>query len=175
MAKNLSLRDKEVFLPRNTPTLLNIALQSNYFWDMRSLTLEEQTLDVIQEKDEMDGNLEEIASYLNGNPEYRSLFKKAFPSDETDEIEIYQMANALASYIRSLTKLNSRFDEYMRGDKNALSKEEVDGFNLFMGKAKCATCHFVPLFNGSVPPKYMETEAEVIGVPLSITDSIIDP
>lgn len=175
MAKNLSLRDEEVFLPRNTPTLLNTALQSNYFWDMRSLTLEDQTLDVIQEKDEMDGNLEEIASYLNGNPEYRNLFKKAFPSDETDEIEIYQMANALASYIRSLTKLNSRFDEYMRGDENALSKEEVDGFNLFMGKAKCATCHFVPLFNGSVPPKYMETEAEVIGVPLSITDSIIDP
>src|SRR5690606_30564952 len=87
----------------------------------------------------------------------------------------FQVANALASYVRSLAKPNSRFDQYMRGDDGALTDEEVDGFNLFMGKAKCATCHFVPLFNGITPPKYTESEAEVIGVPKSLTDSIVDP
>src|SRR5690606_23824898 len=50
-----------------------------------------------------------------------------------------------------------------------------DGFNLFMGKAKCATCHFVPLFNGITPPKYVGSETEVLGVPVSLTDSILDP
>src|SRR5690606_18134453 len=62
-----------------------------------------------------------------------------------------------------------------QGEEEAMTNDEIDGFNLFMGKAKCATCHFVPLFNGTTPPKYMESETEVIGVPLSINDSIIDP
>ena len=45
------------------------------------------------------------------------------------------------------------------------SSEERLGFNLFMGKGLCGTCHFAPLFNGTVPPAYTQTESEVIGVP----------
>jgi cytochrome c peroxidase len=52
----------------------------------------------------------------------------------------------------------------MRGDSN-LSKREINGFNVFMGKAKCGTCHFLPLFNGAKPPRYYFTESEVLGVP----------
>jgi len=122
----------------------------------------------------MDGNLKEISAYLSQNTSYQKLFDKAFPSRIEKEVQPIQIANALASYVRSLTKLNSRFDHYMQGKKEAMTEEEIDGFNLFMGKAKCATCHFVPLFNGTTPPKYMESETEVIGVPLSKTDSIID-
>jgi cytochrome c peroxidase len=47
----------------------------------------------------------------------------------------------------------------------ALSKEQKSGFNLFMGKAACGTCHFTPLFNGSTPPFYDRTEYEVLGIP----------
>ena len=46
-----------------------------------------------------------------------------------------------------------------------MNAAEINGFNLFMGKAKCATCHYVPLFNGSKPPTYYYQESEVIGVP----------
>jgi cytochrome c peroxidase len=53
----------------------------------------------------------------------------------------------------------------MRGEKAALTAEEVKGFNLFMGKAKCGTCHYMPLFNGNFPPRFVKMEAEVIGVP----------
>ena len=53
----------------------------------------------------------------------------------------------------------------MQGLENTLSEDEIFGFNLFMGKAACATCHFPPAFNGTVPPKYMETEFENLGVP----------
>jgi cytochrome c peroxidase len=84
------------------------------------------------------------------------------------------MMNAIGSYVRSLVFLNSRFDEYMRGDKKAMSPEEVNGFNLFMGKAKCATCHYMPLFNGSFPPRYTLIESEVIGVPQTIDGKAID-
>lgn len=55
----------------------------------------------------------------------------------------------------------------MRGDRTALGAKEKKGFNLFAGKAGCATCHFLPLFNGLVPPRFNETESEVLGVPES--------
>src|SRR5690606_30168855 len=84
-----------------------------------------------------------------------------------------QLTNSLASFVRSLSRLNSRFDQYMRGQQNALNAQEIRGFNLFMGKAKCATCHFMPLFNGITPPKYIQSETEVIGVPKSLTDSTL--
>jgi len=175
MKTNTHIYDKSKHLSRNTLTLLNAALQSNYFYDMRALTLEDQALNVIQNKDEMDGNLEEITTYLSQDASYQKLFDQAFPSRTGKEVQSFQIANALASYVRSLTKLNSKFDHYMQGEQTAMTAEEIDGFNLFMGKAKCATCHFVPLFTGITPPKYMESEAEVIGVPASIKDSIIDP
>ena len=46
-----------------------------------------------------------------------------------------------------------------------MNQSEINGFNLFMGKAKCATCHYMPLFNGTLPPKFIRIESEVIGVP----------
>jgi len=85
-----------------------------------------------------------------------------------------EVMNAIGSYIRSLVALNSRFDQYMRGSKAAMNTQEVNGFNLFMGKARCATCHYMPLFNGSFPPRYTLIESEVIGVPQVVNGKIID-
>src|SRR5699024_1853401 len=162
-------------LPRNTPTLLNVALQSNFFYDMRVLTLEGQAHDVLTNPDEMDGSMEDIIAYLSQDSTYQKLFSKAYSDWKNPEIDSSKILNALASYDRSLTKLNSRFDQFMRGDSTALSSQEIDGFNLFMGKAKCATCHFMPLFNGLLPPKFVSSEAEVIGVPISKNDTLLDP
>ncbi len=52
---------------------------------------------------------------------------------------------ALAAYVRSLVTMNSPFDQYMRGNAAAMTAQQVKGFNFFMGKAKCGTCHFMPL------------------------------
>lgn len=175
LAKPSDIHDPAKLLRRNVPTLLNAALQSNYFYDMRALTLEDQVRDVISNKQEMDGSMDAIIKHVSADKSYQSLFAKAFSAKTEKGISPDQVANALASYIRSLTKLNSRSDEYMRGNKDALSKQELRGFNLFMGKAKCATCHFVPLFNGITPPKYVESETEVLGIPVSLADSILDP
>lgn len=175
LVKNTNIHDPLKPLERNTPTLLNAALQSNYFYDMRALTLEDQVRDVINNKAEMDGSMDAIVKYVSANRLYSALFAKAFPAKAENGISADEVANALACYVRSLTKLNSRFDAYMQGNEQALSNQELKGFNLFMGKAKCATCHFIPLFNGITPPKYIMSETEVLGVPLSLADSTLDP
>ncbi|WP_452599649.1 cytochrome-c peroxidase, partial [Pontimicrobium sp. MEBiC01747] len=64
-----------------------------------------------------------------------------------------------------LTTFNSKFDRNINGLENTLTAQEINGFNLFNGKAKCATCHFAPVFNGTVPPNFKESELEAIGVP----------
>ena len=124
---------------------------------------------------EMDGSMDAIIKYVLANKSYKSSFAGAFPATTKNGISSDEVTNALGSYIRSLTKLNSRFDEYMRGNEQALSTQELKGFNLFMGKAKCATCHFIPLFNGVTPPKYVASETEVLGVPVSLANSTLDP
>ncbi|KQB40758.1 Cytochrome-c peroxidase [Flavobacterium daejeonense] len=160
-------------LSRNTPTLTYASLQNAQFWDMRQLDLEKQSLDVIQNKDEMHGSISKAIIVLNTNKKYQQLFKNAFPKSK--KIEEWQVQNALASYIRSLNAFDSKFDSYMRGDSNDFTVEEKLGFNLFAGKAKCATCHFIPLFNGTVPPNFQKTEQEVIGTPADKNGKKISP
>src|SRR6202000_2744418 len=142
-------------LRRNTPTLLNAALQPAQFYDLRANTLEEQIIDVVENKDEMHGNIGKTLDRLNKDKIYRQLFSVAYPDKDNRAIDTLKLTNAIASYIRSLSLLNSRFDAYMHGDSKAINQAETNGFNLFMGKAKCATCHYMPLFNGTLPPKYL--------------------
>jgi cytochrome c peroxidase len=168
---NISLTGSN--LARNTPTLTYASLQNAQFWDMRQLDLEKQSVDVIQNKDEMHGSMENIHAKILVDNDYIKLFKKAYP--KTSKPEAWQIQNAIASYVRSLNSLDSRFDEYMRGSKKSLNNQEIEGMNLFMGKAKCATCHFTPLFNGTVPPSYSKTEHEVIGTPNEASGKTLSP
>jgi cytochrome c peroxidase len=161
-------------LKRNTPTLLNSAFQPALFYDLRVDRLEEQALAVVQNVKEMHGSLTASVKLLWQNDAYRQMFSKAFPKKDRIGIDTLEVMNAIASYIRSLVYLNSRFDQYMRGNKEAMAINEIRGFNLFMGKAKCGTCHYMPLFNGTFPPRYMKSESEVIGVPQSAAENAID-
>ncbi|WP_183558941.1 cytochrome c peroxidase [Mucilaginibacter sp. SP1R1] len=173
LVKNTVINSKAP-LRRNTPTLLNAALQPAQFYDLRANTLEEQVSDVVQNRDEMHGSMTIAVNRLWRNKEYRQMFTAAFPMSKRTGIDTSEVMNAIGSFVRSLTMLNSRFDEYMRGNKTAMNQEEINGFNLFMGKAKCATCHYMPLFNGTFPPRYVKMETEVIGVPSSKTNTAID-
>jgi cytochrome c peroxidase len=161
--KPLSLDGKTTLL-RNTPGLWNTVFQTRQFYDSRTLTLENQLSDVVHNTDEMKGSLKESIGKLGADPLYAGLFSRAY-GNQKEPVTEYSIANAISSYVRSLVALNSRFDQYMRGNNGALNKKEQKGFNLFAGKAKCATCHFIPLFNGLVPHEFHETESEVLGVP----------
>lgn len=158
--------DGETAILRNTPTLLYAALQTKQFYDSRISVLENQINDVVHNQHEMGGNLANAKKLLSHNNAYAQLFDSAYPTDY-DKISVYNISNALASYVRSLIVFNSRFDKNIKGISNDFTIAEKNGFNLFMGKAKCGTCHYAPLFNGLVPPSFSESESEVIGVPLS--------
>lgn len=173
LVRNKTLTGQGV-IGRNTPTLLNAALQAGQFYDTRSASLENQSFDVIHNANEMRGSLLDVVRKLEQQPAYVAQFKRAFPRMK-QHIEPAHVQNALASYERTLLSFDSRFDQYMRGRKQALSDQEVQGLNLFMGKARCGTCHFMPLFNGTVPPAFTDTESEVLGVPETRAGKKLDP
>ena len=161
LAKSKALNEHDD-IPRNAPTVINATFQQQQFYDSRINYLEGQVGDVVSNQEEMHGSVEEAAAKLAGTPVYRRRFVQAYGRDS---ITAQTLQYAIAAYVRSLTALNAPLDQYLRGDDTALRAEHVRGFNLFMGKGKCATCHFMPLFNGTVPPLYLDTEAEVLGVP----------
>jgi len=149
---------------RNSPTLLYSAFQKSFFYDMRSQDLENQIESVMKNPAEFNLSPNEIKEKVASNKNLVALFKKAYPDKK--EITTYEIRNAMASYVRSLMPFTAKIDRYFAG-KATLTASETNGFNLFAGKAKCATCHFIPLYNGTVPPWYNNSESEVIGVPKS--------
>jgi cytochrome c peroxidase len=150
---------------RNTPTLLNAGFQRAQFADQRSGFLEFQFEEVMSNPREMALRPDSAARKLGVDTALVARFAAAFGKPGDESLTGQAMSIAVAAYVRSLQAMNSRFDRAVRGDTAALSAAERRGFNLFMGRAACGTCHFAPLFGGSMPPAYMESEPEVIGVP----------
>lgn len=161
------------FVQRNAHTILNTAfngidLRGQYdpakapmFWDLRVQSLEKQALEPIKAFEEMRGHaypeeeaLTEVVRRLKAIPEYRRLFAAAF-ADE-DPVNAINLGKAIAAYERSLVANNSRFDQYMRGDKTALSLSEIDGMNAFI-ETGCAKCHNGPMFS--------DFQEHVVGAP----------
>ena len=148
---------------RNSPTLFYAALQKGFFHDKRTGSLEGQVVDVVNNPNEFHLSLNDLEKRVLENSTYQETFEKVYAEPINNQL----IRNAIASYIMSLTPFNSKFDKNMQGKENSLTQSEKNGFNLFMGKAKCATCHFAPLFNGLVPTVFKESELELIGVPNS--------
>ncbi len=158
---------------RNAPTVINSAFADLYFADLRSDRLENQAEHVVFNTLEFNTDYYAILDKINQSPEYVALFKQAFGKKPAAQ----DINRALAAYVRSLTAFNSPVDRYLRGEDVALDAEIQRGFNLFTGKALCATCHFVPTYAGLVPPLFQENESEVIGVPVDPAASMpaLDP
>jgi cytochrome c peroxidase len=122
---------------RNSPTLINIGFQKFLFHDGRAKTLEEQALFPMMSAFEMNQNLDFIEEEIRSVPEYVEAFRKAFGGEVTRE----RMAMALAAFQRTLVSINSPLDRFLRGEKRALSPESVKGYDVFVGKGRCAECH----------------------------------
>nr|MCU0650243.1 hypothetical protein [Gemmatimonadaceae bacterium] len=118
---------------------------------------------------EMHGSLDAAVQRLDASPRVRERLRSAFrdaPAARGDSaITAQRIRDAIAAWERSLVRLDSRFDRHVRGDTSALTPLERRGFNAFMGTGKCGTCHFAPLFGGTVPPGYQKGEFEVLGTP----------
>jgi cytochrome c peroxidase len=164
LTKSPSLHPDSI-LRRNTPTLLYAGQQHMQFWDGRSEKLEDQIINVIFNPLEMGGKTSLIKKRIIKNSRYQPLFKLAFPAKKVENLGVADIAEAIAAYVRTLGSMNAPFDRYLRGDHKALTDDQIDGFNLFMGKAQCGTCHFPPFFNSLLPPLFDISEVEVLGSP----------
>ncbi len=125
-------------LKRHAPTTLNLAWVAPLFFDGRAETLEEQARGPITAADEMNGKFADIIPELEGIPYYKEWFDRLFPDQGVSEKNIL---TALATYQRTIVSGWAPFDRWVAGDEQAISEEAQKGFELFVGKAKCVTCH----------------------------------
>ncbi len=166
--------DGETTLLRNSSGLINSMFTKAFFYDLRAEHLSQQFEHVIFNTYEFNTTLLSIFKDLDSFG-YTTQFKKAFPAHSKDPINPYTFKVALSAYISSLTKYDSKFDKFMRKESVLFDSSVIKGYNLFMGKAACATCHFPPNFSGLVPPYFNDSETEILGVPQDTTYGKLDP
>ncbi len=136
---------------RNAPTVLNAGWQSAQFWDARAVDLADQAGQPILNPIEMGMPDEQsVLDKLSALPEYVKAFDQAFP-DAEPSLTYTNLTEAIAAFERTL-RSESRFDDFLRGDKDALSERELSGLRLFMRK-NCVRCHDGPLLGGSLNEK----------------------
>lgn len=127
---------------RNSPTLLNVWFYNSLFWDGRSNSLEDQAFSPINSEIEMHSDMHDVMYKLRRNKEYKIMFDSAFGSPE---ITPDRLTEALAVFQRTIVSNKADFDNFLSGNKNALSNEALRGLHLFRTKARCMNCH-----NGSL-------------------------
>ncbi|MDH5728344.1 MAG: c-type cytochrome, partial [Gammaproteobacteria bacterium] len=106
--------------------------------DGRVRTLEEQALGPIVAGGEMAQNLDDLLIELKEIPGYVEMFEKAYPGEG---IKGETIAKAIASFERTVVSSESDFDRWLKGNKKAMSKSAINGFEVFKGKANCTACH----------------------------------
>jgi cytochrome c peroxidase len=136
--RSVSIGIKGRFGQRNAPTILNALYNKALFWDGRAVTLEDQTAFPIQNPSEMgQPNLDAAAAAIAQDREYQQAFQKAFGRLPNGP----DLARAIASYERTQFSFASPFDSFIAGNKDAISDSAKRGWELFVAKARCNTCH----------------------------------
>lgn len=120
----------------NAPTVFNSALNFRQFWNGRAKNLEEQVEGPIHNPDEMGSTWDDVVAKLKADERYRSLFKDAYGEAPSER----RVKDAIAEFERSLVTPNSRFDRYLRGEKNVLTAQELRGYDKFKSYG-CIACH----------------------------------
>ena len=132
---------------RGSPTVWNSAYNTVQFWDGRAASLEDQAKGPLTNPIEMGmADHDEVMKRVNQIPGYVAAFKKAFPKDK-DAVTIDNLAKAIATYERTLITLNSPFDRYIKGNKKALTVQQVKGMKL-VEEIGCTSCHTGENFSG---------------------------
>ncbi len=137
--------------PRNAPTVWNAAFHSVQFWDGRASSLEEQAKGPVVAGVEMGmKSLDKALLRVAKIPGYVTQFNAIFPGDNS--LSIDNAAKAVAAFERTLITPNSAYDRYVKGDKSALSAQQIRGMNSF-ASIGCIACHRGPAFNGPTLPQ----------------------
>ncbi len=142
--KERSVGHEGAITKRNAPTIQNSWFYHRLFWDGRSRNLQDQAFAPIVSESEMNSDMPDVMRKLRNISGYRELFKKAFGSEEIDPD---RMTEAIAVFEKTIVSGKSRFDQFLQGDKKALSNSEIRGLHLFRTRARCINCHYGPLFS----------------------------
>lgn len=125
---------------RNAPSMFNLGFHPSFYWDGRAPTLEAVSLAAW--KGQLGADPDAAAKALAEVPQYEAAFQRAFGAGPTAS----NVTQALAAMFRSLMSGNSKWDQFMAGDTQALSAQALAGWKLFQ-KSTCIACHTPPLFS----------------------------
>ncbi|WP_226979387.1 cytochrome-c peroxidase [Vibrio navarrensis] len=123
--------------PINSPTVLNSSLNIAQFWDGRAADLKEQAGGPIANPGEMAFTHTLAIDVLQSIPQYVNEFKLVFGKEK---IDIDQVTDSIAEFEKTLVTPNSRFDQWLMGDDNAITQAELEGYQLFKNSG-CVACH----------------------------------
>lgn len=129
---------------RHAPTIQNAWFYHRQFWDGRARDLQDQAFGPINSETEMNSDMGDVITKLRRSKGYRGLFREAFGDEGIDPD---RLTEAIAVFEQSVRSAPSRFDNFLRGDRRALSRAELRGLHLFRTKARCINCHHGPFFS----------------------------
>lgn len=130
---------------RNAPTVWNSAFHSVQFWDGRADLLEDQAKGPVTNPVEMGvTEIEQAMDKVRAIPGYKAYFVEAFGEDS---MTVDNAAKAVAAFERTLITPNSAYDKYVKGDKKAMTAQQVKGMEKFASTG-CTSCHSGAAFNG---------------------------
>lgn len=133
----------------NSPSVFNCHLNFRQFWNGRAANLMEQVDGPITNPKEMDFSWEQAINLLKQDPFYVNKFKQAY----TEGLTVLNMRKAIVSFEESLLTPNSRFDLFLKGDKTAITKDELKGYQLFK-QYGCISCHQGMAVGGNLYQKF---------------------
>ena len=155
-------------LTRNSPSLINANFNHLLMLDGKHISMQNQAKAVITNPAELNSNEKEIVEKVLSCAEYKKIFDRLLKyTPQETEITFDHIVSALTYYYTKFSNYYAPFDDAMN-ERKQIDAGVKHGFNLFMSKAQCATCHFVPEFNGVKPP-YISSEFEVLGIPTDTT------
>ncbi len=125
-------------LKRHAPALENLAQSQHFFWDGRAASFEEQARVSITNPEEMNSSFADVIRPLSLNRGYRDWFAILFPGEGLTENTVVR---SIATFERILESGWAPFDDWVEGKEEAISEEAKRGFDLFVGKAGCSSCH----------------------------------
>lgn len=123
---------------RNSQTIINSAYYDKLFWAGSSSSLEKQARSAARGGVAGNGEDDGLEARLAFVPEYVKRFNEVFGDTWPNVRNAYK---AIAAFERTLVQTDTPFDNYMRGDDKALTKQQLAGLELFTGKANCSSCH----------------------------------
>ncbi|HEY0299668.1 MAG TPA: cytochrome c peroxidase [Arachidicoccus sp.] len=141
--RKVSLGNDHLQGTRNTPSLFNVFVQKELFWDGRSSSLGNQAMLPLAQHHEMDMDIKQLPRKISKINGYSVLFRQLYGKKKIDLVEI---TDAISTFEKTIKSRTTKFDRFVAGDNKILTDQEVEGLHLFRTKARCMNCHYGTYF-----------------------------